>query len=757
MKSIFKLLIFISIAGIQCSHAQNTLSGTINNEQQESVLATIYIPKLERGVVSDSDGRYLIERIPNGIYDVIFSSIGHKSISIKLSFNNSDIEQDITMAEIAIEMEEVIISTHFHKLQSENVMKVDRVSINELNGMGAMNLSDGINSLSGVSTISTGIGIGKPVIRGLSANRVLTYSQGVRLENQQFGDEHGLGINAAGIESVEVIKGPASLLYGSDALGGVLYLNPERFAPTDSTEVDINTRYNSNNHGIGSDLGFKTSKERFKFLVRGAYSSFTDYKTGSGLRVTNSRSNEYDLKSGFQFQGDKIKSTLRYNYNRSNLGIPEEIGDQSTSREIELPNQEIDNHIISLENHFYFNQSSLRVKLGYQLNDRKEFEDEHEHDDDEGEEEEEEHEDHDEHLEPALRMKLNTFNYDLKYYPKPFKNIETILGVQGMFQSNTNFGEEFLIPDANKTDIGAFITAHYHKNSFGVLAGLRYDFRKISSDAARDPSEINYIQPLSRDFSSFNAALGFKYDPVETVTLRLNLASGFRAPNLSELTSNGVHHGTNRYEKGNPDLDNEKNIQTDISLEFNNENINIFANGFYNSVSEYVFLNPTNEILDDEQVFTYLQSDAELYGGEIGFHYHPHPLDWLHLESEFEMVVGELKDGSHLPLIPAHQIKNTVRLTFKDGKRLKMPMVYVTCQNTFSQNDISEFETATDGYNLLSMGAGCSLKFNEMELQLNANISNLTDENYVSHLSRLKADGISNMGRNYNFTLNLKI
>jgi iron complex outermembrane receptor protein len=755
MKSIYSLLL-IAIIGIQYSYTQNTLSGIIDNGQQEPVLATIYIPKLENGTASNTDGKYLLERIPNGTYDIIYSALGYKTVSIKVSFNDNHVEQNITMNEIAIEMEEVIISTHFHKLQSENVMKVDRISVNELNRRGSMNLLENISSISGVSTISTGTGIGKPMIRGLSANRVLTYTQGVRLENQQYGDEHGLGVNSSGIESVEVIKGPASLLYGSDALGGVLYINPERFANTDETITDLNTRYFTNNQGIITDLGFKTSKEKIKFLVRGAYSSFTDYETGSGIKVTNSRNNEYDIKSGIQHQGKKVKTTLRYNYNRSNLGIPEEIGAQSTSREIEIPMQEIDNHIVSLENNFYFDQSSLRIKLGYLSNDRREFEDEHEEEGDHGDEDED-MEGHEEHNDPSLRMKLNTFNYDLKFYPRSIKEFETIVGIQGMFQKNKNFGEEILIPDARKTDIGAYLTAHYHKNNLGILGGIRYDFRELKSDAAGDPSEINFIQSLNRDFSSFNTALGFKYDPIEKITLRLNLASGFRAPNLSELTSNGVHHGTNRYEIGNPDLDNERNIQTDLSIEFNNEHVNLFVNGFYNYVSEYIYINPTNEMIDDEQVFRYQQSDAELFGGEVGFHFHPHPLDWLHIESGFEMVTGKLKDGSYLPLIPANQIKNTVRLTLKDGEKLKEPMVFITYENTFTQDKTSEFETPSDSYNLLSLGAGCKLKIGEMNLYLNASVSNLTNENYVSHLSRLKADEIENIGRNLNFGLNLNI
>ncbi len=252
-----------------------------------------------------------MKNIPDGNYNVVFSSLGFATTSKKINFsNNQTITENLQLEESAVEMEEVIVSTPFHKLQSDNVMKVERVSTDELNSSGAITLADGIKNIAGVDLITTGTGIGKPVIRGLSSNRVLTYTQGIRLENQQFGDEHGLGINEAGVESVEVIKGPASLLYGSDALGGVLYLNPEKFALSGETHGDLSSTYFSNTLGSSTNLGVKTSGEKLKFLARGSYSSFSDYKTGADYRVTNSRFNEKDLKTGVQYLGTKFKSTL---------------------------------------------------------------------------------------------------------------------------------------------------------------------------------------------------------------------------------------------------------------------------------------------------------------------------------------------------------------------------------------------------------------------------------------------------------------
>src|SRR5690606_14397433 len=367
-----------------------------SKENNQPVPATVYIPQLEKGTEADFDGNYKLNNIPDGNYNVVFSSLGYATISKKINFSNSQsVTENLQLEESAVEMEEVIVSTPFHKLQSDNVMKVERVSTESLNSSGAVTLADGIKNIAGVDLITTGTGIGKPVIRGLSSNRILTYTQGIRLEIQQFGDEHGLGINEAGIESVEVIKGPASLLYGSDALGGVLYLNPERFAISGETHGDLSSTYFSNTLGTSTNLGVKTSGEKLKFLARGSYSSFSDYKSGTGYRVTNSRFNEKDLKTGLQYLGAKFRSTIRYNYNRSNIGIAEEIGEQTHSKDLELPFQEIDNHILSFDNTVFFNKSSLDVKAGYLFNDRREFEDDL--------------------ATAALRLKLNTFNYDVKY------------------------------------------------------------------------------------------------------------------------------------------------------------------------------------------------------------------------------------------------------------------------------------------------------------------------------------------------------
>lgn len=749
MERISLTLLFAMVALF--GQSQNSLHGSISDDEAGSPLfgANIYFPQLEKGTISDENGQFKINGLPTGSYKIVVSSVGFQSYSKTLTLQKGSNTLNVTLSPSAVEMEEVIVSTPFHKLQRENVMKVERASMAELKKKGAVTLSQGITNVPGVESVSTGLGIGKPVIRGLSSNRVLVYTQGIRLENQQFGDEHGLGISDAGIESVEVIKGPASLLYGSDAMGGVLYLNPEKFANAGATDGDVNLNYFSNTTGFDGNVGIATSSEKLKFLIRGSAASHTDYETGkppspqsgnndsNATTVINSRFREYDLKTGLGYQSTSFKTELRYNYNNLKLGIPEEMGRQTSDRTPESPYQQIDNHILSSKTNIFFDTSSLEATLGYTFNTRKEFE--------EGEEG------------AALDMDLATFNYNLQYHLPKWGHLETIFGVQGMHQTNSNFGEEVLIPDATTDDVGIMGTSHLHFNNDSDLQlGLRYDHRAIEGEANGVLGEEGFIDALDRKFNSFNAAIGYKQDFLKNVTGRINIASGFRAPNLAELTSNGVHEGTNRYEIGNGELKNEQNLQADLSLEYGNEHVEIYVNGFYNAINDYIFIEPNGSTIEGNAVFVYRQQDAKLYGGEFGLHIHPHPLDWLHVESSFETVTGKSANDEYLPLIPANSLTNTLRTEFaKRDSWLKTCYAFLTLKSVFKQDKVSAFETTTDGYTLLSIGFGGKVSIFKQAVDIRVSGNNILDKDYVSHLSRLKTEGISNIGRNINIGISI--
>jgi iron complex outermembrane receptor protein len=739
---IFLLLIIVT----NLTYSQNTITGQVLNSENEtlSAFANVYFPELEKGTITNENGNFTISNLPNGRFNLLISLLGYETYSEEIKISQKNEPLLIFLNPSAVEMDEVIISTPFHKLQADNVMKIEQETISNLKKNGATTLSQGITNISGVESISTGNSIGKPVIRGLSSNRVLVYSQGVRLENQQFGAEHGLGLNDAGIESVEVIKGPASLLYGSDALGGVLYFNPERFANSNSNSADANFNYFSNTLGKSSNIGFKQSSDDFKFLIRGSFAEHADYKTNQ-YRVTNTRFNEKDLKIGLGYQKTNFKTELRYNLNSSKLGIPEEMGVQNRNTMPLQPYQDLNNHLFSSKTSIFFKESSLNINLGYIYNDRKEFEEHHDHED-------EEEEEHEEALDAALHMKLKTFNYDVKYNLPQTGKLETIIGLQGMNQNNSNYGEELLIPDATTNDIGILATSHIHFEKMALQFGARFDNRTINSALIESETER-----LNKSFNSINGAIGLKTEFTDKLVSRLNIATGFRAPNLAELTSYGSHEGSNRFEIGNSNLKYEQNLQTDLALEFNSDHLEISVNGFYNSISNYIFLSPNGEEINDDPVYLYIQNNAKLYGGEIELHFHPHPFDWLHFDSSFSTVTGKLDNGSYLPLIPANNLNNTVRIEFGKRNWVQNGYAFIRMNTTFEQNNINEFETVTEDYTLLDIGFGGSLKLFKNDLEISISATNLTDKEYINHLSRLKPDGILNMGRSVNFGVSYKL
>lgn len=730
MKKKYLILFFVGFMTI--GYSQNTLTGKITDEHGMAIFGSdIYSEGLQRGTSTDENGIYTIKNIPDGQHIFIFTFLGYETQQKKITLFNKDKILNIKLFETVFHMDEVIVSTPFNKLQSQNVMKVEHKSIQSLEKKGGTTLMESLGSIAGVSNMSTGTGIGKPVIRGLSGNRVLTYTQGVKLENYQNGEKHGLGINESGIEAVEVIKGPASLLYGSDALGGVLYLIPEKFASNNTTKVGASAKYFTNTLGFNTSVGVKTSGDKFKFIARGAYDTHSDYKTGGNERVTNSRYNEVDFKTAFGYSSDNFTSDLRYNYNHSKVGLPKEIGEQETSKELRGLYQDLDYHIISMKNDFVLNSSSIKTNLGYTHNNRKLFDND----------------------KITVDMLLNTFNYDAKWYLPEFGNFETVFGVQGMLQTNTNYGKQVFLPDSNINDFGAFGNLNYKWKSSTLQAGLRFDNRKIDTEEYGISGEEHFIEAINKSLNSFSGSVGYKIDIKQNLVTRINFASGFRAPNLSELASNGIHEG--RWEIGNSNLENEQNMQLDISLEYKAKHFEFFANSFYNNIFDYIYIAPTGDEIEDFDIYTYVQNDAYLFGGEIGIHLHPHPMDWLHFESLYETVIGKQKEGGYLPRIPANKLDNTFRAEFDIDQWLDFGYVFLNLESTFKQNKVSDFEDTSDNYNLLNFGLGGNVLFGKIKTSINFTIKNILNKEYISHLSVLNEEGIPNPGINFVFGIKL--
>ena len=645
-------------------------------------------------------------------------------------------------------MQEVVVSTPFNESLQNNVIKVDKVNLNELGFLKSQSLSKALYNIPGISFITTGPGIQKPNIRGLSGNRVVTVFQNIRFENMQWGDEHGLEIHTSGISSIELIKGPMSVLYGSDAIGGVIYISPEKYLKENGLKVDIESLYNTNYSGITSSLGLNTTINKFSLLARASIIDNGDYENADGV-VENTKFDMADLKFGIGFNSKGFESDLRLNFNSSTIGIPhEEHGDHDDHEdddhddddhddeheEEEESYQELENTVISWRNSLKFNKSELQVTLGLSENLRKEFghHEEEGHDDHDDDHDDDDHDDHEEHEEGEahIDMQLQTTSLDFKYlFPKSDK-FEFILGGSILNQENTNFGEEELIPNAEKQDLGFYGISHVHLNKLDLMVGFRGDQRDITTNS------------FNKSYSSFTASFGLKKNLGGSSVLRLNYASGYRAPNLSELFADGVHHGTARYEIGNDMLSVEKTNQIDLSLQTYSDMVTLGVDVFYNFCNNHIFLNPTGSSIEGMPVYNYSQADSNISGIEVMMSGKTN-LDWLTYNTSLEYLSGKLEDGGYLPLISPLTFKLDFDLDFNQAGTYEIGLL-----SKANQNDVSDFETSTESYSLVDISGSYMLKMANNDLNLFWSVSNLFDKEYVDHLSRLKTLNIHDMGRN---------
>ena len=663
------------------------------------------------------------------------------------------------------ELDEIILSLPFSQSLGKSVIKVDKINMDDINPIIKQYISKSISKLPGVSIITTGPGIAKPSIRGLSFNRVVVYNQGIRLENQQWGEEHGIGITSSGIESVEVIKGPLYVLYGSDAMGGVIYAEPEKFKSMDGLNIDYTGIYNSNYNGITNFLGINGKSGNFSFNLRAEMIDNDNFSTPDG-EVENTWFEQNEIKAGIQYSSDKFTSELRFSRLDSDLGIPhmdedhdehgdedhdehgdedhDEHGDEDHDEHMDEESlyQELKHTTITWKNTFDLgNNHLLNVTLGQQFNERKEFGEHGDEDHDEhGDEDHDEHGDEDhEEGEAELDMELLTNTLDISLTLPQSEDFNLILGTSILSQTNKNFGHEILIPDAEMNDFGLYALGEISLgNSADTTIGLRYDNRSISSGSS------------SSDFSNFNGALGFKKE-FTTSTLRFNLSSGFRSPNLVELFSDGSHHSTFMYKKGNPNLLAENSFQTDLSFQVYDEDSALSFDLFLNDIRDYIYLQPTNTLIDGLQLHNYLQQDATLYGGEIHLNKNT-SFDWLSYYTSLEYVFGETQDGMALPYISPFTFNQVFNISFSSNYSFEIDFVAKAQQNRTAMN-----EESTDGYSLLNLSGTWMTSFLGNDLNIFWSIDNVFDKEYYDHLSRLKTAGIEEMGRNisvglkYNF------
>ncbi len=793
---IYILAAFSLLASI--AFAQNNLSGTILDQTsgEQLVGVSIVMTDLKRSVSTDQSGQFQIKNLPSGIFLVEVRYIGYQTQTLRVTIKG-DTKLNLRLRDAVTEITEVVVTgtTHATELRKHPiaVTTIDNLSLTKVT---STNLIDALAKKPGLSQITTGAGISKPVIRGLGYNRIITLYNGLRQEGQQWGDEHGIEIDEFSVDRVEVLKGPGSLIYGSDALAGVInFLTPTPL-PDGEVRGSATLNYQSNNGMLGASLANSGNIGGFNWLLRGSVKEAGNYQNRYDGRIWNSGFQERDLNGYFGWNKQWGFSHFNFSTFNQKIGLVEGERDslgqfiklvvlndstiaEQPAMEVDLkgyganiPRQAIGHTRISNTTNLFFGRYNVEFSFGFQQNSRKEFGNPLQK------------------QAPGLEFLLNTWNYDTKIVLPENTGWRTTIGLNGMAQTNRNKGSEALVPAYNLFDIGSYALAERNFGKLNLSGGLRYDHRTVQAQALYVDTLGVLTETLTNElkFTGFNTnyagatgSIGGAYNFDQRFTAKLNIARGFRAPNIAESGSNGRHEGTIRYEIGDPALKPEFSFQTDLGLFFNSHHFNTELSLFYNKIDNYIFAqkllsssggDSIVDLNDPAPAFRFVQGNAYLIGGEITFDLHPHPLDWLHIENAVSWVKGiqqnQPDSTRFLPFIPATRLRSELRADFnKIGQNIRNGFVFVEGSFTFDQNNYyAAFgsETATPGYFLLNSGFGGSItnKKGTEVCKVIVIADNLLDVGYQSHLSRLKyapenlatgRQGVFNMGRNISLKL----
>lgn len=704
--------------------------------------ATIYIHEFEKGVVSDENGQFTLGEIPTNEIRIEVSFLGYETKIITITSTESI---TIALKPILLETPEVVVTAFNFTSQHENAVKIVAINLSSMQASGSPSFIESLALIPGVDLISKGNGIGKPVIRGLSNSNILFLNNGIKMENYQFSEDHPYVIDDTGIDRVEIIKGPASLLYGSDAIGGLINVLSEHPAASGRTEGDVSMQAYSVSNGYSANVGLKGSLKQLSWGLRGGMKNHRDYFDAMGHFVPNTRFSQQSAKTFLNLNNNKGYFKISYEYNHFLPGMTNEASASLITSNDYLKSvwfQDLTNHLLLSKNTFFIHKVKLNANASWQLNHRIL------NTDDMGE----------------VNMQLKSLSYELKTWIPSGKNTDLIVGFQGVSRINQNNEAHVrVLPDYTVNEIA--LMGLYQRRLFqklSIQAGARYDSRTLnipeqgkaihSHEETADDSTTHEIMPaINKLYQNFSMSVGATYELTPDLLLRANVASAFRPPNVAELTQDGIH-GI-RFEKGNIDLKSQRNYEGDLSVHYHLDNLSADVAGYYNSISNYIFLSPTETFEDTYRIYQYKQTNSRLYGTELNLRYYM--LKWMELQCQFAITRGKQADGSNLPFIPHDKLKLGVNFEKDKLGFLSRPYVNMSLLYAFKQNRPSEFETPTNAYSLVNMGIGGTVEGEKYSLKIGIIGNNLLNQLYYDHLSTLKEIGYYNSGRN--LTLNLKM
>jgi iron complex outermembrane receptor protein len=643
---------------------------------------------------------------------------------------------------------------------------------------------------------------------------VVTAVDGIRQEGQQWGDEHGVEVDQNSIDRIEIIKGPASLSFGSDAIGGVVNLITALPVAAGTIQGSVTGLYGTNNGLVNASFKLQGNSNGLVWGTVISNKEAKNYQNRHDGKVYATNFKERDARAmiglvkhwGYSYlnaslfddrqaipNGSRDSLTRQFTYQINEDDTFRPVVSYSALNAYTIPAlyQRVQLYRIYDNSNFHIGKGNLLVNLGYQYSHRREYT-------------------HPEYPAiPGLNLQLATFTYDVKYNVDIGKGYEATFGSNGMHQKNIlgSNSTDFPIPAYTNFDASGFAVLKKSFEKLDLSGGIRYDHRSIHAKAAyvdtsadpfpvlyygANPSSANVTQQFEafvKSFGGVTGSMGATYNFSNNFLIKANIARGFRAPNIAELSANGADPGSQIYHVGNQDFKPEYSLQGDFGMSLTLPNISINVDLYDNRLSNYIFqqqiLNASGQ---PERVnadgtpntngqyskFTYKQTKAKISGAD--FNLDIHPITWLHFQNSLAYTVGtNLGTGDpvadslkYLPFIPPLHTHSELKAAFNKGfSRFRNVYVFVGFDYYNAQNKFFAAygtETFTAGYNLLSAGFGCNVlnKQGNKILELYVEGTNLANVNYQSNMSRLKyfdnpttpsniQPGIFNMGRNISF------
>lgn len=787
----FLLQLFFLVSPVYGQDTYN-ISGKITDEEGNALPgATVELHELGKGLVTDLEGNYLFPNLKPGTYHLHVTYIGFEAADKTVKLQNNHKAENFTLHPSSVELREVLVEANPFKSgpleQSLTIESVNREFLERSQGNTFVNA---LEKVPGISSINTGVGISKPVIRGLSFNRVIVSDRGVKQEGQQWGSDHGLEIDQFDPQRVEIIKGPASLIYGSDGMGGVINIRPPQPLEENTLIGEISSLYRSNNDFFGGSAFLNGNEEGLLYSARFSVVDFADYKVPAERAVYHNQVipiyNQRLKNTAGQERNFSLSTGLARNWGYSTLtlssfnqqvgmfpGAIAKPGEYSVEpdgdvRNVELPRQRV-NHLKVISNTNLKTAGGwLEADLGYQYNNRQEESFPHAHG----------NQTITNNL--AMRLQLHTLSGSIRYHHSWNGKASSIWGMQGQYQQNTRSGFEFLLPNLQTASAGAF---HYSEYSLGTKltlnGGIRYDYGRMSTEAYQHPAswvqvygqqdaeEIIRNTTFNRNFSNVSGALGLSFYPSHNFNAKLNLGKSFKMPSYAELASNGVHHGTFRHEVGDSTLTSEQGYQADLNLTYHTRKLHLSLTPYAYYFNDFIYLSPSASFTNTDasgvrysmpeggQVYRYQQHDAIYAGTEVTAELHL--LNDLHLLTSAEWVWNRNLDTQlPLPFTPPFSVLTEAEYTLPlKNKRFSKTYVGMQARFTADQNRVDRNEPPTEGYVLLGLNAGTSLLLGNQTVDLSLQVQNLSNQTYLNHLSRYRLLNLPEQGRNISLRLKL--